>query len=182
MGPKPMRVLLMVVAALCGGCASIAATPHPFPRPGRPSVETPREALPNGGVSPTATLPVRTGGYEISGTALSLRGAPYRNGGADPNGFDCSGFVWYVFGQHGVSVPRTVTEQFKAGGSIAAADLQPGDLVFFSTTSPGASHVGIAVGGDSFVHAPASSGTVRVERLGTGYWASRFIGARRITP
>ncbi|MBA3297235.1 MAG: C40 family peptidase [Acidobacteria bacterium] len=178
-----MRVLLMVgVAVVCGGCASTTARPHPFPQPGRPSAETPSDSLPNGGVGPVATRPVRTGGYEISGTALSLRGTPYRNGGADPNGFDCSGLVWYVFTQHGVSVPRTVGDQFKVGGNVSPADLRPGDLVFFSTTAAGASHVGIAVGGDAFVHAPSSSGTVRVERLAATYWGSRFIGARRVTP
>jgi cell wall-associated NlpC family hydrolase len=181
MGPKPMRALLMVVlAAMCGGCASAVATPRPFPTPGRSAAETPRDSVPNGGISPTATVPLRTGGYEISGTALSLRGVPYRNGGADPDGFDCSGFVWYVFAQHGVAMPRTVAGQFNAGGSIDAAELRAGDLVFFSTTAPGASHVGIVVGGDSFVHAPSSAGSVRVERLGAAYWAARFVGARRI--
>jgi cell wall-associated NlpC family hydrolase len=111
---------------------------------------------------------------------LSLRGTPYRNGGADPSGFDCSGFVRYVFAQHGLAVPRTVEEQFRAGGSVAPTDLRAGDLVFFTTIAPGASHVGIVVGGDSFVHAPSSSGVVRVERFGSGYWASRLVGARRL--
>ena len=166
-----MRVLLIVVAALSTACA--AATPQPFPRSG--STARPRAAQPA-----TAATGVTSTGYEVSGTALQLRGAPYRNGGADPAGFDCSGFVWYVFAQHGLGVPRTVLEQFQAGQTIEPSDLQPGDLVFFSTTSTGASHVGIAIGGDSFVHAPSSSGVVRVERLGAAYWASRFIGARRI--
>jgi cell wall-associated NlpC family hydrolase len=116
----------------------------------------------------------------VSGTALSLRGTRYKNGGRDPGGFDCSGFVWYVFARHGLAVPRTVAEQYEAGGSVAATDLQAGDLVFFATAGSGASHVGIVVGGDSFVHAPSSSGVVRVERLGATYWASRFIGARRL--
>jgi len=111
---------------------------------------------------------------------LSLRGTPYKSGGTDPGGFDCSGFVWYVFGQHGVPVPRTVAEQYGAGGSVAPTDLQAGDLVFFATAGSGASHVGIVVGGDSFVHAPSSSGVVRVERLGATYWSSRFLGARRL--
>lgn len=122
------------------------------------------------------------GGYEISGTALALRGAPYRLGGDDPNGFDCSGLVRYVFAQHGIAMPRTVAEQFKVGSTIAMAELKAGDLVFFSTTASGASHVGIAVGGDSFVHAPTTSGVVRVEHLGANYWASRFLGARRVMP
>ena len=175
-----MRVLLMVVVvASCTACAAAGGTPRPFPTP-RSGAERPVESRPNGGATPTGAASVRTGGYEVSGTALSLRGTPYRNGGRDPGGFDCSGFVWYVFAQHGVAMPRTVSEQFAAGGSVAPTDLQAGDLVFFTTTAPGASHVGIVVGGDSFVHAPSSSGAVRVERLGAGYWAARFIGARRI--
>ena len=123
---------------------------------------------------------LRAGGYEVSGTALSLRGSPYKNGGTDPCGFDCSGLVWYVFAQHGVAVPRTVAEQYVAGGSVAPADLRAGDLVFFATAGSGASHVGIVVGGDSFVHAPSSTGVVRVERLGSTYWGPRFVGARRL--
>jgi cell wall-associated NlpC family hydrolase len=118
--------------------------------------------------------------YNVTGTALNLRGTPYRNGGSDPAGFDCSGFVKYVFEQNGVTVPRTVADQFHSGEKIDARQLEPGDLVFFSTVSPGASHVGIVIGGDEFVHAPSSTGEVRVERLSASYWSSRFIGARRV--
>ena len=173
-----MRALLIVVVLASSACATAGGTPRPFPRPG--GTEPPAATRPDGGTSPTGTLPGQTGGYELSGTALALRGTPYRNGGMDPRGFDCSGLVWYVFAQHGLSVPRTVAEQYGAGGSVAATDLRPGDLVFFATTGSGPSHVGIVVGGDSFVHAPSSRGVVRVERLGASYWASRFIGARRL--
>ena len=121
-----------------------------------------------------------TTGYAVSGTALSYRGVPYRLGGADPNGFDCSGLVWYVYAQHGLAMPRTVEEQYQVGETVAASRLEAGDLVFFSTTSRGASHVGIMIGGDSFVHAPASNGVVRVERLGSSYWSQRYLGARRV--
>jgi len=116
----------------------------------------------------------------VAGTALSLRGAPYRNGGSDPKGFDCSGFVRYVFSQHGVTVPRTVTDQFHAGQQVPQDQLAPGDLVFFSTVAPGPSHVGILIGGDEFVHAPSGAGEVRVERMSAPYWATRFVGARRV--
>lgn len=171
-----MRALLIVVFAASTACASATARPQPFPRPG----ET--------GSSSDSTRPPRSvesapaSGYEISGTALSLRGTPYRNGGADPRGFDCSGFVWYVFAQHGFGMPRTVEEQYSVGGSIQPSEIQAGDLVFFNTTGRGATHVGIAIGGDSFVHAPSSRGAVRVERMSSGYWGTRFIGARRISP
>jgi hypothetical protein len=170
----------MVVAISSCACASTGATPRPFPVPGARPSETPPAPFPNDGVAPTGTLPIRSGGYEISGTALSLRGKPYRNGGADPGGFDCSGLVRYVFAQHGVALPRTVAEQYRAGGEVPTTNLLPGDLVFFSTTNPGASHVGIVVGGDSFVHAPTTNGVVRVDRLAAAYWSTRYIGARRI--
>jgi cell wall-associated NlpC family hydrolase len=118
--------------------------------------------------------------YSITGTALGLRGTPYRDGGADPGGFDCSGFVQYVFAQHGVIVPRKVIEQFRAGRDVSSSQLEPGDLVFFTTVAPGASHVGIALGGDAFVHAPSTTGIVRVEHLQAPYWSTRFVGARRV--
>jgi cell wall-associated NlpC family hydrolase len=119
-------------------------------------------------------------GYALVGTALSLRGAPYRNGGADPQGFDCSGFTQYVFAQYGVSLPREVREQFEQGKSVKGGEeLAAGDLLFFTTVAPGATHVGIAIGGDQFVHAPSSTGVVRVERLSASYWSARYLGARR---
>jgi cell wall-associated NlpC family hydrolase len=73
-----------------------------------------------------------------------------------------------------------VRKQFEIGADINPQTLEPGDLVFFTTVAPGASHVGIAVGGDQFVHAPSTSGVVRVEHLSAQYWADRFVGARRI--
>jgi peptidoglycan DL-endopeptidase CwlO len=123
---------------------------------------------------------VRADGYAIAGTALGLRGTPYRNGGSDPSGFDCSGFIWYVFGQYGIGVPRTVGGQFREGVEVRSDAVEPGDLLFFTTQGPGASHVGMAIGGDEFVHAPSSRGEVRVERLSAPYWATRYVGARRV--
>jgi cell wall-associated NlpC family hydrolase len=113
--------------------------------------------------------------------ALALRGVPYRNGGADPTGFDCSGFTQYVFAQAGVALPREVRNQFERGMSVKPPELLPGDLVFFSTNGPGATHVGVVVNSDWFVHAPSSTGVVRVERLSATYWSARFLGARRIS-
>jgi cell wall-associated NlpC family hydrolase len=88
--------------------------------------------------------------------------------------------VKYVFEQNGVSVPRTVGDQYRLGKDIDKGQVEPGDLVFFTTTTPGASHVGIVIGGDEFVHAPSSTGQVRVERLSASYWSTRLIGARRV--
>jgi cell wall-associated NlpC family hydrolase len=135
-------------------------------------------------VEPSPEPPATPAGdaYAISGTALSLRGAPYRTGGSDPSGFDCSGFVWYVFDRHGIHVPRTVAEQFQTGAHVDNADVRAGDLLFFDTIGRGAhaSHVAISIGGDEFVHAPSTKGEVRVERLGSSYWGPRFLEARRV--
>jgi len=162
-------LVLLTLTVLTAGCAASGAVPRPFPQPGPPSpdVQAPFTSDPQ---RPAAAV----------STALSLRGAPYRNGGGDPSGFDCSGFVSYVFAQQGLFVPRTVAEQFDSGARVDLAAVAPGDLVFFSTVQPGASHVGIAISSDEFVHAPSSAGVVRVESLAAPYWASRFVGGRRL--
>jgi cell wall-associated NlpC family hydrolase len=177
------RLLIVAWCALAVACASTGAVPRPFPVPGGTPRATPPTSTGDTQPSPEPDRPVADAvldGYSVSSTALSLRGAPYRNGGTDPAGFDCSGFVQYVFGQHGVALPREVREQFSIGRTVSPAALEPGDLVFFTTVAPGASHVGIAIGGDQFVHAPSTRGIVRVEALSADYWSSRFIGARRL--
>ena len=182
--------IVISMAALSGACASTGATPKPFPTPAAPNASTPNSTTakpandPTGkGPNPRVESPVYGPAalrYNVTGTALNLRGTPYKNGGSDPNGFDCSGFVKYVFEQNGVSVPRTVGDQYRLGKQIDATQLEPGDLVFFTTVTPGASHVGIVIGGDEFVHAPSTTGQVRVERLSASYWSVRLIGARRV--
>jgi cell wall-associated NlpC family hydrolase len=128
----------------------------------------------------TPEVPEVRGYDRLMATALALRGAPYRNGGSDPHGFDCSGFTQYVFAQTGTALPREVREQFLVGIPVPLGQQQPGDLIFFTTTTPGASHVGIAVGGEQFVHAPSSRGVVRVESMSLPYWSRRLVGIRRI--
>jgi cell wall-associated NlpC family hydrolase len=124
--------------------------------------------------------PASQDGFAIARTALSLRGVPYRLGGADTGGFDCSGLVQYVFALHGLGMPRVVRDQVRLGQPIALDALEPGDLVFFETEDARVSHVGIAIGGDQFVHAPNARGVVRVNRLTSGYWAERVVAARRL--
>ena len=168
-------LLLLGTLLLATGCASsTGAVPRPFPIPGGAPPPTASTSVPGRPTTPS------TDGYSISSTALSLRGAPYKNGGTDPAGFDCSGFVHYVFQQHGMALPRDVRQQFQKGNEIDPASLAPGDLVFFTTIAPGASHVGIVVGGDQFIHAPSTNGVVRVENLSSQYWANRFVGAKRV--
>jgi cell wall-associated NlpC family hydrolase len=159
------QLALCLILGGAAGCASTGAVPAPFPRPAPPAIVP---ELGPGGAS------------AVVGTALSLRGVPYRDGGSDPSGFDCSGLVAYVFARHGLLLPRAVTGQFSVGEAVGNDALAPGDLVFFSTVAPGPSHVGIAISPQEFVHAPSSSGVVRVESLGSSYWSSRFLGARRL--
>ncbi len=185
---RVLRGLTCVLAMTAAACASTGGVPRPYPSPRGSASATP-PAVEKGEkdsaakASPAASAPVRSDKsdpYALVGTALNLRGAPYRNGGSDPSGFDCSGFTQYVFAQHGIALPRDVQEQARLGKKVDPDDLAMGDLVFFTTVAAGASHVGIAIGGDQFVHAPSSTGVVRVERLSATYWSQRFVAAKRI--
>jgi cell wall-associated NlpC family hydrolase len=175
-------VVVLGFSTLAGACASTGPSrPMPFPSPaGSHPAEVRGTVLPASG--PSSSVPALAGA--IIASALSLRGTPYRFGGATPaDGFDCSGLVSFVAHSNGVGVPRTVLEQFGAGVAIERSDLAPGDLVFYSTTGPGPTHVGIVVSAGQnpqFVHAPADGSTVRTERLDTPYWEHRWVGARRV--
>lgn len=177
----------MGLTLLAGGCASTGAVPQPFPLAGaRPPATTPDTpatagAAPLAAPTPIPTRPRNADGYALTSTALGLRGIHYRNGGSDPAfGFDCSGFTQYVFSQNGVSLPREVRDQYQSGKKVKPENVVAGDLLFFSTTAPGPTHVGISLGGDEFIHAPSSTGVVRVERVTATYWSQRFLEARRV--
>jgi cell wall-associated NlpC family hydrolase len=134
--------------------------------------------VPDSGQSTTVTSslpapPARYGG--AVGIAMQYLGTPYVYGGASPSGFDCSGFVMYVFAQIGVSLPHNAAAQYGAGTPVDRSQLQPGDLVFFD----GLGHVGIYVGGGSFVHAPHTGDVVKISSM-SGWYASSYVGARRL--
>ncbi len=118
-------------------------------------------------------------GGSVVTTAAGMKGIPYRFGGVTPKGFDCSGYVQYVFARNRVTLPRTADIQFKQGLFVLRQSLRAGDLVFFSTTEPGPSHVGIYAGNGSFWHASSSRG-VMLSSLSDVYWQPRYVGARRI--
>ena len=113
--------------------------------------------------------------------AMTLRDIRYRRGGRSPqHGFDCSGFVHYVFAQVlGVELPENSAAQYRDGRKIDRDDMQAGDLVFFRTRGKRISHVGIYLGGGRFIHSPTTGERVRVDRMSEKYWSRRFAGARR---
>jgi cell wall-associated NlpC family hydrolase len=176
----------LLVAALPVAAAACAATSGPTPAafPGaagsRPAVSDARRSADTVRTTPAPSAAVDG----ILESARSLVGTPYRFGGASPaEGFDCSGLVTYVARLHGILLPRIVSDQFSAGRAVDRSDLAPGDLVFYSTIGPGATHVGIVLESNGtlrFIHAPADGSSVRVERFDTPYWESRWVGARRV--
>lgn len=109
----------------------------------------------------------------------SFIGTPYRYGGTSKNGIDCSGLVFAVYRGQGITLPRTVREQFRVGQSVSRSHLAVGDLVFFNTTGTGPSHVGIVSGRSRFVHGSTSQGVIE-DDLNGSLWRHRFVGARRI--
>lgn len=107
-------------------------------------------------------------------------GVPYRFGGSTNNGIDCSAFVQKVFGFLSVDLPRTAREQFRTGQKVAKGDLKEGDLVFFKTYARYASHVGIYIGDNKFIHASSRGKKVSISNLDAPYYTKRFIGAKRM--
>lgn len=155
---------LSVLLALLTACATV---PAPAPRP-----------------APISTRPLTvSSSSDLAFRALGLVGTPYRSAGSDPSvGFDCSGFVVYVYRDVlGIPLPRTTGAQYDMHlRAPRRGALKTGDLVFFDTGGRGISHVGIYVGEGRFVHAPNQGGRVRLDHLDDRYWKERYRGARRV--
>jgi peptidoglycan DL-endopeptidase CwlO len=117
--------------------------------------------------------PSKYGG--VVGIAMQYLGIPYVYGGASPSGFDCSGFIMYVFAQVGISLPHNAAAQYGYGMPVSQDQLQPGDLVFFN----GLGHAGIYVGGGSFIHSPHTGDVVKISSM-SGWYSSTYVGARRL--
>ena len=151
----------------CGCALLLAATAQ-----AQDATPTSGEALP--------TFTSRVG--EILFRAMALLGTRYHRGGSSPEiGFDCSGFVGYLYREVlNLRLPRSAWEIWKHGDEVARDTLEPGDLVFFNTMRRPYSHVGVFIGDGKFIHAPAAGGVVRTESLNQRYWARRWDGAKRI--
>jgi cell wall-associated NlpC family hydrolase len=154
--------------------------------PAKPSVPRGRVSPPElGGFEFPGTAPERPpsgAAADILNTAQQYIGVPYVYGGHSPEkGFDCSGLVFYVFQQNGMSVQRTADKQFLQGQEVSSDQIQPGDLVFFSHSGKYVDHVGIYAGNDLFIHAPRTGRTVSYDSMSTGYYQSHFRGAKRFS-
>ncbi len=123
--------------------------------------------------------PVKSTVKAITDEAQKYVGVPYQFGGTTPRGFDCSGFIQYVFNKKGIVLPRGADEQYSAGRKISINALEPGDLVYFQTYDEGISHSGLYLGDGYFISATSSRG-VAVATMKSGYWHDRYMGANRV--
>lgn len=116
----------------------------------------------------------------IMWSAKQYLGVPYVWGGTSTSGFDCSGFTYYVMLKNELAFPRTAATQYTVGTYVSKSNLRPGDFVFFETYKPGASHVGIYLGNDQFIHASSGAGKVIISNLSNSYYTQHYWGARRM--
>lgn len=143
------------------------------------SAETRRKAEKEEEQSTTSTTSESSGkGSAVVETALQYVGCSYVYGGTSPSGFDCSGFTYYVYKLHGVTLNRTAAGQYSNGVAVNKSDLQPGDLVMFGKS--GINHVGIYIGGGEMVHAANPSRGVTTDTINSGYYYNNYVGARRV--
>jgi cell wall-associated NlpC family hydrolase len=168
----------LICIALALVSASCAATPNAVGNTN--TTDLAQAAAENNHAENSEDWPERA--REVLVNALSLTGIAYKYGGSTPEtGFDCSGFVRYVYQQAtSLPLPHGAKAISRLGKTVSKNELQPGDLVFFNTLKSAFSHVGIYVGNNRFIHSPSSGGGVRVEDMQSRYWNKRFNGAQRI--
>lgn len=159
-----MRLLLLLVVVLLSACSA------PMPREQEATIGKTYQETDTGA------------GEELASYARSLLGVPYHFGGNDPDeGFDCSGYVSYVYAHSaGISLPHNSAQISRYGRFVYRSDLRVGDLVFFNTSRQKYSHVGIYTGEGTFIHAPSSGGSIRIDELSNPYWERNYNGARRL--
>ena len=168
-----LRAVLTLAVILVGACAS---DPYRPTAPVEDSAPAPNQPSAVPAQVPSNNNPVLE---RVASTARQMIGAPYKYGGRTPRGFDCSGLVFYVYGEAGVTVPRTAKEQLRASHSLALKEAAPGDLLFFREKNK-VSHVGIYLGGQRFVHAPSTGKAVVTGTLEDDYYQRRLIWIGRL--
>jgi cell wall-associated NlpC family hydrolase len=154
------------------GCVAVALVGCAGAPPPKPVVSIP--------VTHTqqAATPAQT---QVIKVAQSLLGTPYQYGGVTPKGFDCSGFIFYVYQTAaGVVLPRETQGLSQIGRPIDVSDLRPADIIYFKIDRSLSLHAGIYLGDGQFIHAPSSDGQVNIQSLATDYWKTRYQGARRV--
>jgi cell wall-associated NlpC family hydrolase len=162
---------LWILSVVLTGCAS---APEPTASTKRVPIASVPEAV------PSARAPSL--GEAVAAAAIGMLGLPYRYGGTDPQqGFDCSGLVYYTYGEAGHAVPRTSREQFRAARKIALDEAGAGDIMFFQDEAK-LSHVGIYVGDGMFVHAPANGRRVALASIDAPYYQQHLIAVGRLLP
>ena len=166
---------ILIIVSLIGmsGCASI-------PHANAPIFDGRNGELSNPSDHSSATAQGFHGkGAEIFGIARGFLGTPYRYGGGDPSGFDCSGLVQYSHRNAGIRIPRTTTDQYAAARTINSKELKPGDVIFFRINRRKTSHVGIYAGNGQFIHAPNTGKRVSFSNLDDPYWQRRIVKTGR---
>jgi cell wall-associated NlpC family hydrolase len=114
---------------------------------------------------------------QIVRTAKRYLGVRYRYGGTNPRGFDCSGYVMYIYRKNGIPMPRSLSQQYRSGKRISLKRARPGDLVFFNISGRRISHVGLYVGNRTFIHAPRTGKRISFADMNKRYWRKRYAGA-----
>ncbi len=165
------RQLLSVgILWVCSHLAGCGSTPDPgmssIPRDGHPGLQ--------------ANASGESSSHPAVAVARSMIGAPYRYGGTTPQGFDCSGLVYYAYREVGIAAPRTTREQLRLSRPVRLSDVRPGDLLFFRLSGRKVSHVGIYAGDGRFIHAPSRGKRVAYAEAESPYWRSRLIRVGRL--
>jgi cell wall-associated NlpC family hydrolase len=172
--PLHLTVLVLLAFPAAGAAASEPFTSTDQEEPA-PTFASEGLALIAAGRAPLLQTVQDSRGRRVANIALRYLGIPYRWAGASPSGFDCSGFVMFVYGRVGVALPHNSTQLWSRGRRVGLSRLAPGDVVFFN----GLSHVGIYMGSGRFVHSPHSGDVVKISRLTERWYRSTYDGARR---
>jgi cell wall-associated NlpC family hydrolase len=170
---RSLVALLWALAFPAGAAAAHVPSSEVEPQP--LSLEAEHALISVEGAEEEAEPPRQPGRPRVVSIALRYLGIPYRWAGASPSGFDCSGFVMYVYGQVGVSLPHNGAQLWGLGRFVPRHRIAPGDVVFFN----GLGHVGIYIGGGRFVHSPHTGDVVKISHLSEGWYSSSYVGARR---